>query len=111
MSDVIVPIDADESVFLGCRACGAVLMFSDSHVCGSVDAGNPDIGLLIRNVVNQEMRHQGLTQTKLAQTINCSQKHLSQLLNGKSFGSITIWNDIVAALNVGWVLSLSKIDD
>lgn len=50
---------------------------------------------LLRHLVRQGMKRRKLTQYRLAKASGLSQKHLSQLLNGKTAGSIAVWDRLL----------------
>jgi transcriptional regulator with XRE-family HTH domain len=49
------------------------------------------------------MVRQGRSQADLAQTVGISQKHLSQMMNGKAQGTLEMWQQLLEAVGSPFV--------
>ena len=50
--------------------------------------------------VDEGLAWQGWTQTRLAAEAGISQKHLSEMLRGRAEGSLTVWDRLLALLEI-----------
>ena len=50
--------------------------------------------------IREHLERLGWSQADLAREVGVSQKHLTQLLNGKVEGTLSMWQDIFDALHV-----------
>jgi transcriptional regulator with XRE-family HTH domain len=63
------------------------------------DGEHPDdLDELLRELVREGLDRRKWTQFQLARTVGLSEKHLSQLLNGRTAGSVAVWDRLLKAV-------------
>jgi transcriptional regulator with XRE-family HTH domain len=60
--------------------------------------GPQNLNELLRELVRDGMAKRRWSQARLSEATNVSQKHLSQLLNGKTVGSVDVWDRLLKAV-------------
>lgn len=70
-----------------------------------------DLAQLLRDALKEEIRLRGITQVKLADMAEVSQKHLSQILTANAVGSMELWSKMAEVIDRRWSVSLHDISD
>lgn len=114
--------------FLSCTRCGALVAAdaanitrhseshraSTEHAAPAVEVENvelvsgDDLAQLLRDAVKAEMREHGITQVKLSEMADVSQKHLSQMFTGNAVGSLELWSKLAEVMDRRWAVSLTE---